>query len=157
MHTSSEKSQEQFFQDLAIQWPELMQKSQIQYIEIGLGWFNLIDTLCSLICRDLDNAKRRLKYAMEYPANNPNVTIADLEKEVEEELENLPIIVQIKEKFGGLRFYVDNASDRIYNFIDFAETLSNTTCEICGSPGGHSGGFWIKTLCKKHAEKEASP
>jgi hypothetical protein len=56
---------------------------------------------------------------------------------------------QIKEKFGGLRIYVDNGNDAIYNLLDELEKLSYTVCESCGtSEEVTSEGSWIKTLCK---------
>lgn len=62
---------------------------------------------------------------------------------------------QIKEKFGGLRFYIGEGNDAIYTYIDAAEMLSLTTCEICGKPGSTSGWGrnWIRTLCKEHGEE----
>lgn len=68
--------------------------------------------------------------------------------------------VQVKEKFGGLRFYVVNATDEVYKLIDEAEAESFKICEKCGSrenvtTGGRS---WIYTLCDKcRAEKESNP
>ena len=56
-------------------------------------------------------------------------------------------IHQIKEKFGGLRFYVGPASDSLLNAIEDAESLSFTICEDCGEPGKTRGGGWIRTLC----------
>lgn len=62
---------------------------------------------------------------------------------------------QIKEKFGGLRFYIGEGSDHVYALIMKAETESLTICEICGKPGRTSGWgtHWIKTLCEEHGEK----
>jgi len=65
-------------------------------------------------------------------------------------------IDQIKEKFGGLRFYVDGATDEVYELISKTEELSYKTCEGCGKPGKPNAGGWIITLCdecrKKHEE-----
>lgn len=42
------------------------------------------------------------------------------------------VAVQVKDKFGGLRFYTDHApSDRIRGFIAFAEILSYNVCQNC--------------------------
>lgn len=60
-------------------------------------------------------------------------------------------ITQIKEKFGGLRFYVAGASDSLYEAIDAAEKLSYKTCEECGKEGHLRSGGWIRTLCDEHA------
>ena len=46
-----------------------------------------------------------------------------------------PRAVQVKEKFGGLRFYIDNGSEAIQDLIEAAETESLCTCEDCGLPG----------------------
>lgn len=56
-------------------------------------------------------------------------------------------ITQIKEKYGGLRFYVASANDSLYAAIDDAEDLSYTICELCGEPGEAREGCWIQTMC----------
>ncbi len=59
---------------------------------------------------------------------------------------------QIKEKFGGLRFYVGNTNDVIRQIISRTEALSFKTCEVCGAEGKRRAGGWILTLCDKHAK-----
>jgi len=74
-------------------------------------------------------------------------------------------IAQIKEKLGGLRYYVDvdkkyfNEKDEskkgpldepfktFYQLIHDAEARSLTVCEQCGKPGQRRGGSLIRTLC----------
>ena len=58
-------------------------------------------------------------------------------------------IHQVKEKFGGLRFYTGPASDSLLAAIDDAEDLSFYVCESCGAPGypTTTGYGWILTLC----------
>lgn len=63
-------------------------------------------------------------------------------------------ICQVKEKFGGLRFYINSGSDEIYKKIFKAEIKSNEVCEKCGEPGESISGGWIVTLCKFHAEEK---
>ena len=59
-------------------------------------------------------------------------------------------IVQVKEKFGGLRYYVSTASEEIFGLIDAAERLSYKTCEECGDKGSLDQRFgWYLTLCRK--------
>jgi hypothetical protein len=62
---------------------------------------------------------------------------------------------QIKEKFGGLRFYVSGYPDdpdkaaAIGKLIGDAEMLSYKTCEMCGTNNDvtlNSNG-WIQSLC----------
>lgn len=60
-------------------------------------------------------------------------------------------IHQIKEKFGGLRFYVGSASDAFHEAIETAERHCARTCEECGDVGKLRTGGWLKTLCDVHA------
>ena len=67
-------------------------------------------------------------------------------------------ILQVKEKFGGLRFYYsypENISDEyaklIEEHIENAEKESDVTCEICGEPGLTIPSMsWLRTLCDTH-------
>jgi len=61
---------------------------------------------------------------------------------------------QVKEKYGGLRFYVDGASSEQYAQISFAENLSEHICERCGSTNNTSQTKgWITTLCEDCMKK----
>jgi len=99
----------------------------------GDGWYWLIDRLCSNLQWDTDNNNRNGKY--------PQVVAS-----------------QVKEKFGGLSFYVESATPEQYAVISFAETLSNYTCEECGTTKniGHTKG-WIQTLCEDCAVDSKNP
>ena len=57
-------------------------------------------------------------------------------------------VAQVKEKFGGLRFYVGGGSDEVDKLIGETEGLSFETCQSCGLPGTRGGSGWIVTLCK---------
>lgn len=63
-------------------------------------------------------------------------------------------ILQIKQKFGGLRFYVGLAPAEVSEAIREAETRSFTICEECGERGQtlkrHE---WLRTLCPRHASE----
>jgi hypothetical protein len=59
-------------------------------------------------------------------------------------------VAQIKEKFGGLRFYIGSGTQAIFERISKAEEESYTICETCGEPGKLRGGGWLKTLCDGH-------
>jgi hypothetical protein len=61
------------------------------------------------------------------------------------------VVDQVKEKFGGLRFYVEQTSDGIQERISIARIESYQTCEMCGEPGSPRGGGSTKTLCDRHA------
>jgi hypothetical protein len=58
-------------------------------------------------------------------------------------------ILQVKEKWGGLRFYVSGSSE-LLDFISEMENKCLEMCEICGRPGKPREGGWIRTLCDEH-------
>jgi len=98
-------------------------------IECGDGWFPLIEELCSKIEEvivSLPDEERRGTYAL-----------------------------QIKEKFGELRFYMSACNEKIDALIDEATSLSLKTCERCGELGKIRTDGWYRTLCDHH-EKEWS-
>ena len=63
-------------------------------------------------------------------------------------------IHQVKEKFGGLRFYIGSGSEEVYDIISKYEALSYKTCETCGETGELRRNLgWWRTLCDKHHEE----
>jgi hypothetical protein len=65
-------------------------------------------------------------------------------------------IVQVKEKFGGLRIYTDWYVPELDQYICSLETESLYTCELCGNTGCLRGGGWYRTLCDVHAEGKSA-
>jgi hypothetical protein len=108
-------------------------------IECGSGWYPLISILCNSIQSSID---QELKY---YPEKETHQVHA----------------VQVKEKFGGLRFYVDSATDDQNAWISFAEDLSYHICEDCGilseTPLLKSDYGWYSSICPEcKAKKETN-
>lgn len=97
------------------------------------GWFTIIDRLCSNIQHHIDWKRKAEPFA------------GMTDEEFDETHQT--IAAQVKEKFGGLRFYADNADDFVRGLIAMAETMSYATCELCGNSGSKRGGGWIRTLC----------
>lgn len=56
-------------------------------------------------------------------------------------------VLQIKEKFGGLRVYLSGSEPEVEEAIREAEDEAYKTCEYCGKPGKPGGVGWIKTMC----------
>lgn len=96
--------------------------------ECGDGWFWLIDNLCS-----------HIQWKIDHPSWK------DGKPQIIEQV----VATQVKEKFGGLCFYVNSAPIEIHEIIHFAESLSYSICEECGSTKniGRTTG-WITTLCE---------
>lgn len=71
-------------------------------------------------------------------------------------------VVQVKEKFGTLRYYIDAYPTdeaeykRFAEVIREAESKTEITCELCGQEGTLRSGGWIRTLCDScEAAREA--
>lgn len=63
-------------------------------------------------------------------------------------------VTQVKEKFGGLRFYAEREPQWYYDLISFYEDKSYCVCEKCGKKGScRSDLSWILTLCDEHYEE----
>jgi len=132
--------------------------------ECGDGWYNIIDVLCGLLYNDYRLAKTKYENTKEWFEDTGHMPWKDGRAITPEEVEDLrlkmieqeqlvPVASQVKEKFGGLRFYVDGANKEHHNFIWFAENMSYRTCEECGAPGKLYTQGWHTTLCEHHAKE----
>ena len=89
------------------------------------GWFDILWRLCE----DLEPM------------------VAEFERTTGRQFE----VLQVKEKFGGLRFYVTcRKEEAIRQRIGTAAQESFRTCEICGQPGILREDGRIKILCDEH-------
>lgn len=112
--------------------------------ECGDGWYNIIDALCLNIQGYIDGVKKSRDALLK---NNPyNAPIPDEVPQV--------VAVQVKEKFGGLRFYYDGGDERIRGMEQVAESMSTRTCETCGKPGKLITNGWWYTACEEHTHEE---
>lgn len=61
----------------------------------------------------------------------------------------------VKEKWGGLRFYVSSCDDEYYILIAAMELYSTKLCEYCGKYGETRDlRGWIKTICDSCYEEK---
>lgn len=150
-------------------------------LDIDEGWYTILDNLCRLIQNHVTWSRKNRARALSFNraleralGNNPNALhyyyskVYDnpeiIENCVQKTLDNpeyvtvpkdCPQVVatQIKEKFGGLRFYYMGGDNYVRGLVAMAETMSEVTCEICGDPAVGRPSAWIKTLCDVHWEK----
>lgn len=146
--------------------------------ECGDGWYQILLSLCDNIDHHikwkrkmrvhdlrLARAKKRGRDAvLEYICKGKTPSMWDEERAdviMEEELRLTPYVHhvtadQVKEKFGGLRFYYTGGDDEVSGMVRMAESWAAVTCETCGDRGTLRHGGWIRTLCDKHeAEYQA--
>jgi hypothetical protein len=104
------------------------------YHNLPAGWYKIVDRLCSELSTILEEA-------LEANPENPE--------------EPLFSVLQVKEKFGGLRFYYmmntkdDELYRRIQTAVDTAEDTSYSTCQITGNIGVLcKDGSHYMTLCE---------
>lgn len=127
-------------------------------LSVGDGWYDILDVLCGQLVAPLRSAENHLRYLdshMDKSAGAHKITPEDIKKE-EENITRLragiPHAVQVKEKFGGLRFYIGGgATEEQYAFISFAEEMSYRVCELCGGRAQPYPLGWVRTLCEHHA------
>jgi hypothetical protein len=125
-----------FTEGLKAKYPKLYKKDV--WAEFSEGWYDLVDKL---------SAEIYAKY------------------EQWSSVPDLPYVAQMKEKFGGLRFYLESNTffmdypekyDELDKIIAKYEKISQNTCELCGASGtlGRKGrSYWLQTLCVPCNEK----
>jgi hypothetical protein len=152
--------------------------------ECGDGWYNILDNLCETIqnhingvlqhnkfiaknnamiaaCKSGDWTKFEAAYSSDWYNKNPDY-VKKLRESIDLREESpfspeIPQVValQVKEKYGALRFYISGGDDYVEGVVSLAESLSEDTCEICGSPGERNDAGWIMTRCEHHRDPKS--
>lgn len=148
--------------------------------ECDIGWYDLIECLCANIHDHIKWRRESRAHGLRYNRALKRAQQGDLaglkhlyreykpdtlQRCIEQDLKNSNprlvhdsvkyiYIIQIKEKFGGLRFYYDGGDREIDGMVRMAESMSYRLCEVCGLPGRPNREGWIRTLCETHKEPE---
>lgn len=139
---------------------------------IGEGWYSIIEVLVGQIDHYTKWKRRTRAYDLRMQrarSRGRDAVIAYLckgklattwDEDRADEIMEEPVKVtpkvewievnQIKEKFGGLRFYYSGGDEHISGMETMAEIWAGRTCETCGERGERRQGGWIRTLCDKH-------
>lgn len=134
----TEEQYDEFAARMHQNYPAMFENNRYGGFAVGAGWWHILDALCNQIHHHV-KWKQQQKEKYNRGDGCPDVVVA-----------------QIKEKFGGLRFYYDGGDDVIDGMVRMAESWAGRTCEVCGNPGVARNGGWIKTLCDHHeAERQA--
>ena len=122
---------EKFAERMEKTYPKMFQ-GKYGGFAVGKGWYPILERLCK-------NIQQHIEWANQKEEVCPQV-----------------VVEQIKEKFGGLRFYYQGGDEQIHGMVRMAESWADIACEECGGIGKRRGGGWIRTLCDKHeAERQA--
>lgn len=116
-------------QRLFNKYPKIFQQRKLPMSETCMcwgidtpdSWYTLLDALCSGIQERVDSGKCGQVEA-----------------------------TQVKEKFGGLRFYHNGCDEAVYALIEMAYLLSISTCAECGMVSEDvscSSSGWVTYLC----------
>lgn len=130
----TEEQYEEFSNKMETQFPLMFVKPYGGFA-VNTGWWPIIESLCANIQSHTDWWNKNRK-------DRPVVAQV--------------VIEQIKEKFGGLRFYYQGGDDTIAGMVRMAESWAGATCEQCGKPGRSRNGGWIRTLCDEHEAERQS-
>lgn len=128
----TEQEYDVFSKRMHEQFPKIF-SGQYGGFAVGPGWWPIIESLCSNIQRHIDYKQEQKE---KYQRGDGCTQV---------------VAVQIKEKFGGLRFYYNGGDDYVYGLVNMAETWAEKSCEVCGSPGKSRSAGWVRTLCDTHA------
>lgn len=129
--------------ELIEKYPEIFRPYEgnpgyVNYLDIPRGWLPLVDLMCGVIQDYINRGK-----TIENPdkAGGPNYIT-----------EPIPQVVcsQVKEKYGGLRFYTFGHDSYVEGVIKMATLVARNTCQDCGSNDDvkTTGMHWISTQCK---------
>lgn len=124
----------------------------------GCGHVVDLEELTGISYEDASNPNIMVNTMNNYTRDSAKLSVGPgWSKIIDEIFDKLPsdaFITQVKEKFGGLRFYVDGVDSDFYDFIQGMEEKSLTICEMCGQPGKPiTDRGWIKTRCENHTEE----
>jgi hypothetical protein len=119
---------ETFAKKMEAQYPKMFAQPYGGFA-VGQGWWPILEALCANIQSHIDwQNKNHEKHPVV-----PQV-----------------VVEQIKEKFGGLRFYYQGGDDNVHGMVRMAESWAANCCEECCAPGKRRDGGWIRTLCDFH-------
>jgi hypothetical protein len=124
-------------EEIIAKYPKIFEDYQgnpgkVNWYGVPTGWLPIIDKLCGAIQEYIDHHVSYTKDG-QYKPNQVKCS-------------------QMKEKFGGLRFYTDGHDEVVDGMIKMAEYWCDHTCQDCSSEedlGITSG--WVSVLCRSCA------
>ncbi len=119
-------------EELFEKYPKIFELMKDSYYSISSGvpnaWLQTLDWMCGAIQQHIDNRNEHNKHL---------------------EPINQLICEQIKDKYGGLRFYYYGGDEVCKGIVDMAEYILWETCENCGTHDNIiTTKGWISRICE---------
>lgn len=143
-------------EEIIAKYPKIFQSYEgnpenVNWHGVPKGWLWVIDVLCDSIQGYCDS-----------PTSAPNPDYVEGSAYDREDTRTHRYLqmsreqvtcVQMKEKFGGLRFYTNGHDETVEGMIRMAEKICSETCETCETREGlgYTKG-WITVRCKACAD-----
>jgi hypothetical protein len=144
-------------EELIAKYPKIFQTYEgnpgnVNWYGVPGGWLPIVDLLCGAIQSYCDSTRsvENPDYEEALPYDRKDTRTHKCLQETREQV----VCIQMKEKFGGLRFYTNGHDDLVEGMIRMAEKICSETCETCGTREGL--GFttgWITVRCEECANQ----
>ena len=128
---------------------EELKKNQTLFMDAWISFQKRILERCPKLYKHLNHFEIQAGWC--FILEKLSITLEALIPKDNEEMYAL----QVKEKFGTLRFYLSSETDEMSSLIEKAEKLSAYICEICGEDGDiRTNHGWLTTRCDPCHEEE---
>lgn len=108
------------------------------------GWHQLLEEMLGCIKHHEEQLKISDDYRKKLGLEPENIDYDPVE------------ILQVKEKFGGLRCFFRGGDSYVAGVVNMTEVMSFRICEKCGDRGEVRDLTWMRTLCDKHHKQRLS-
>lgn len=115
------------FEAFQQKYPNLFKEYPRSGFHLPKGWEKLAHYLCNILERAIDRLPEEVRAGVQ--------------------------CAQVKEKFGGLRFYMTQETPYMSGAIAVVENMSYDVCDVCGEAGKLRHGGWVRALCDAHHEE----
>lgn len=164
---------EEFQKHMETKFPKMFKDKHYGGFCVGEGWYHILESLCGNIQHKIHWKRKQRAWALQkvrakakgldamiqFTAGKGKIpTEWDIERAEHAMEEDIVVpdrvdhitVLQIKEKFGGLRFYYQGGDAEVHGMVTMAEAWAGFSCEVCGERGERRNSGWIRTLCDVH-------
>ena len=123
------------------------------YAECSEGWMSLVKVLLDKIDGHINSNFSQQEWQFNNSKKGFWNFLKRLFKKQKDPVRMSFKIDQIKEKFGGLRFYYEGGDEYISGLISMAESFSYKICYFTGKPATKKTSPWILNVCDEEYDR----